>query len=319
MDPEAYLEKFNSLLVLPSALIILLIFILLGVSKKREYFWKNKLIFSLIITFLLLNILEAVTYGNIYTNYDVLIRLYYSLVFVAASLILSLSHKLDPKKIIPPKPFYSTIILISFFLATLSLYTNLIIEGALINSYSLSRIPGKLYWLFQAYILLCMIISPPLIWRGILNSNNPLDKKRRKVILVSFFPLIGTVLLVIILMQAGVQINWSIFLPLSTIAFILAYLFTENRNDLFKVLVNIPFSEERKAYKLINSRILEYISKTQTNESISLKGLLSEIEKTFITNTLEMNDGNHNLAAELLSISISTIYRNKKRDEKKND
>jgi len=126
-------------------------------------------------------------------------------------------------------------------------------------------------------------------------------------------------LLVIILMQAGVQINWSIFLPLSTIAFILAYLFTENRNDLFKVLVNIPFSEERKAYKLINSRILEYISKTQTNESISLKGLLSEIEKTFITNTLEMNDGNHNLAAELLSISISTIYRNKKRDEKKND
>lgn len=142
---------------------------------------------------------------------------------------------------------------------------------------------------------------------------------RRKVILVSFFPLIGTVLLVIILMQAGVQINWSIFLPLSTIAFILAYLFTENRNDLFKVLVNIPFSEERKAYKLINSRILEYISKTQTNESISLKGLLSEIEKTFITNTLEMNDGNHNLAAELLSISISTIYRNKKRDEKKND
>jgi len=98
MDPEAYLEKFNSLLVLPSALTILLIFILLGVSKKREYFWKNKLIFSLIITFLLLNILEAVTYGNIYTNYDVLIRLYYSLVFVAASLILSLSHKLDPKK-----------------------------------------------------------------------------------------------------------------------------------------------------------------------------------------------------------------------------
>ena len=319
MDPEAYLEKFNSLLVLPSALTILLIFNLLGVSKKREYFWKNKLIFSLIITFLLLNILEAVTYGNIYTNYDVLIRLYYSLVFVAASLILSLSHKLDPKKTIPPKPFYSTIILISFFLATLSLYTNLIIEGALINSYSLSRIPGKLYWLFQAYILLCMIISPLLIWRGILNSNNPLDKKRRKVILVSFFPLIGTVLLVIILMQAGVQINWSIFLPLSTIAFILAYLFTENRNDLFKVLVNIPFSEERKAYKLINSRILEYISKTQTNESISLKGLLSEIEKTFITNTLEMNDGNHNLAAELLSISISTIYRNKKRDEKKND
>jgi len=319
MDPEAYLEKFNSLLVLPSALTILLIFILLGVSKKREYFWKNKLIFSLIITFLLLNILEAVTYGNIYTNYDVLIRLYYSLVFVAASLILSLSHKLDPEKIIPSKPFYSTIILISFFLATLSLYTNLIIEGALINSYSLSRIPGKLYWLFQAYILLYMILSPLLIWRGILNSKNPLDKKRRKVILVSFFPLIGTVLLVIILMQAGVQINWSIFLPLSTIAFILAYLFTENRNDLFKVLVNIPFSEERKAYKLINSRILEYISKTQTNESISLKGLLSEIEKTFITNTLEMNDGNHNLAAELLSISISTIYRNKKRDEKKND
>jgi len=42
---------------------------------------------------------------------------------------------------------------------------------------------------------------------------------------------------------------------------------------------------------------------------------MNEIEKTFVTHALEIKDGNHNLAAELLSTSLSTIYRNKERED----
>jgi len=75
--------------------------------------------------------------------------------------------------------------------------------------------------------------------------------------------------------------------------------------------VNIPFSSERAPYREINEQVIEYLSKTQTDEKLSLKEMMTEIERTFINNALEIKDGNHSLAAELLSISLSTIYRNK--------
>jgi DNA-binding NtrC family response regulator len=120
-----------------------------------------------------------------------------------------------------------------------------------------------------------------------------------------------TTLLVLFLMQLGIEITWSLFLPFTTLIFVTVYLFTKDRNNLFRLLVNVPFSKERKAYKQLNARVLEYISKTQTDEPLPLKKIMSDIEQTFINNALEIKDGNLNLAAELLSISISTVYRYK--------
>ena len=110
-------------------------------------------------------------------------------------------------------------------------------------------------------------------------------------------------------MQLGLNINFYIFLPFSTLLFVIVYLFTENKSDLFKFLVNIPYSEERAAYKEMNDRLIEYLAKTQTEEKISLKEAMGSIEKAFIARALELKGGDHNLAAEMLSISMSTIYR----------
>jgi len=148
-----------------------------------------------------------------------------------------------------------------------------------------------------------------LIWRSYARANNPLDKKRHIVIFYSFLPIVITGISVLILMQLGFDINFSIFLPLSTLLFVIVYLFTENRSDLFKFLVNIPYSEERAAYKEVNDRLIEYLARTQTDEKISLKEAMGSIEKAFIARALELKGGDHNLAAEMLSISMSTIYR----------
>jgi len=114
---------------------------------------------------------------------------------------------------------------------------------------------------------------------------------------------------VFILIQIDSIINLSFFLPICTLIFLIIYLFTENKRDLFRVLVNIPYSQERVAYKELNDRVIEYLSKTQTEEKISLKEAMATIEKAFISRALEIKDGDHNLAAEMLSISMSTIYR----------
>jgi len=318
VDNELITESFNTWLVIPSLITILTIFIVIMNKRKRKVLSENRLISGLLMSLLLMNILEVLTFGNIYQHYEILLRVYYCTTFITSSYVICLSERLSNPIYFPRRVFYILILLINIALISSTLITNQIVAGAERISYTISRVKGDHYWVFQVYTLLCFIGAPILIGYSIFNAANPLEKKRNIVILFSFIPLTLTVLLVIALMQIGIKMNFSIFLPISTLIFVIVYLFTENRSDLFRFLVNIPFSSERAAYKEISERVIEYISKAQTDEKLSLKEMMAEIERTFINNALEIKDGNHNLAAELLSISLSTIYRNKEKNKPDN-
>lgn len=315
MESGTSATGFNHLLVIPSGLAVLAILFLALLPKFRKIFLRDKLIALLLAFLLVLNSLEVFTYSNITSNFDILVRLFYTFSIIAATVFLSISENLNPKIIVPRALFYFIVIASTSLLIIFVNGSDLIIAGAIKNTYSISRIPGQYYWLLQVYILACILLGPFLIYLSVKNTSAPLARKRNKVILISFTPIAFTVSLVIVLMLLGFGFSLSIIFPLATLIFLFIYLYTDNKDDLFKLLVTIPFSSERKAYRELNERVLNYIAMTQTDEKISLKSLLSDIERTFITNALEIKDGDHNLAAELLSISISTVYRNKKRDK----
>jgi len=304
----------NYLLAAPSGLAVLVILLLLLFPKFRKLFFRDKLIALLLAFLLVLNSLEIALFSNFTKDYDLLIRLFCTFSTIAASVFLSVSENLNPKALFPRPLFYTILIFFNLSLIILITSTDLIITGAFKNTYSISRTLGQYYWALQIYILACILLGPALIYQSVKNSSTLLIKKRNKVILISFVPIAFTVSLVIVLMLTGFSFSLSFIFPLATLIFLIIYLHTENKDDLFKILVTIPFSSERKAYMELNDRVLNYIAMTQTDEKTSLKNLLSDIERTFITNALEIKDGDHNLAAELLSISISTVYRNKKRD-----
>jgi len=304
----------NYLLAAPSGLAVLVILLLLLFPKFRKLFFRDKLIALLLAFLLVLNSLEIALFSNFTKDYDLLIRLFCTFSTIAASIFLSVSENLNPKALFPRPLFYTILIFFNLSLIVLITSTDLIITGAFKNTYSISRTLGQYYWALQIYILACILLGPALIYQSVKNSSTPLIKKRNKVILISFVPIAFTVPLVIVLMLTGFSFSLSFIFPLATLIFLIIYLHTENKDDLFKILVTVPFSSERKAYMELNDRVLNYIAMTQTDEKTSLKNLLSDIERTFITNALEIKDGDHNLAAELLSISISTVYRNKKRD-----
>jgi len=304
----------NYLLAAPSGLVVLVILLLLLFPKFRKLFFRDKLIALLLAFLLVLNSLEIALFSNFTKDYDLLIRLFCTFSTIAASVFLSVSENLNPKALFPRPLFYTILIFFNLSLIILITSTDLIITGAFKNTYSISRTLGQYYWALQIYILACILLGPALIYQSVKNSSTPLIKKRNKVILISFVPIAFTVSLVIVLMLTGFSSSLSFTFPLATLIFLIIYLHTENKDDLFKILVTVPFSSERKAYMELNDRVLNYIAMTQTDEKTSLKNLLSDIERTFITNALEIKDGDHNLAAELLSISISTVYRNKKRD-----
>ena len=304
----------NYLLAAPSGLAVLVILLLLLFPKFRKLFFRDKLIALLLAFLLVLNSLEIALFSNFTKDYDLLIRLFCTFSTIAASVFLSVSENLNPKALFPRPLFYTILIFFNLSLIILITSTDLIITGAFKNTYSISRTLGQYYWALQIYILACILLGQALIYQSVKNSSTPLIKKRNKVILISFVPIAFTVPLVIVLMLTGFSFSLSFIFPLATLIFLIIYLHTENKDDLFKILVTVPFSSERKAYMELNDRVLNYIAMTQTDEKTSLKNLLSDIERTFITNALEIKDGDHNLAAELLSISISTVYRNKKRD-----
>jgi len=304
----------NYLLAAPSGLAVLVILLLLLFPKFRKLFFRDKLIALLLAFLLVLNSLEIALFSNFTKDYDLLVRLFCTFSTIAASVFLSVSENLNPKALFPRPLFYTILIFFNLSLIILITSTDLIITGAFKNTYSISRTLGQYYWALQIYILACILLGPALIYQSVKNSSTPLIKKRNKVILISFVPIAFTVSLVIVLMLTGFSFSLSFIFPFATLIFLIIYLHTENKDDLFKILVTVPFSSERKAYMELNDRVLNYIAMTQSDEKTSLKNLLSDIERTFITNALEIKDGDHNLAAELLSISISTVYRNKKRD-----
>jgi hypothetical protein len=194
--------------------------------------------------------------------------------------------------------------------------SDLFVSGAVKTNISILRVPGEYYFLILSYLLSCILIGTYLIVISIKNSKNPLDKKRRTVIFFSLLPFIFTLNLVFILIQLNSIVNLSLFLPYCTLMFLIAYLFTETRKDLYKFLIYIPYSSERIAHKELNDRVIEYMSKTQMEEQISLREAMHTIERAFVTRALKIKDGDHNLAAELLSTSMSTVYRNKEKVDK---
>jgi len=311
MENGLITESFNTWLVIPSLITSFTILVIVSFKRWRKLLWENNLIICLIFSLLALNFLEVLTYGNFLQNYEIMLKMYYGLAAFSAATFLCMSEKLNNPALLPRKAFLYSVFSITFIQVILIFFSNTLIEGAFRYEYTISRVPGHYYWTFQIFVFSCIISATLLIIRSIILANNPLDKKRNTVILISFCPIILSVVIILLLMQIGIQINLSIFIPVSTLIFVIVYLFTENKNNLFRFLVNIPFSSERAPYREINEQVIEYLSKTQTDEKLSLKEMMTEIERTFINNALEIKDGNHSLAAELLSISLSTIYRNK--------
>ena len=313
MDPATTAENFNVLLAVPSLLVFAVILVLLCMRRWRALLAGNTLVSILLALLLLMNLIEVITYGNLYRNYEALIRAYYFAATASASVFLLMSEKLNRVSLFPRKKLGYVVVTLTVLLELAILFSDGIIAGYTRTSFTILREPGSYYWVFQLYSLATLTLAPWLIYRSIGQAGNPLEKRRHIVILFAFIPICLMSIGVILAMQGGLNMNLSIYLPIGTLFFFVIYLFTENKHNLFRLLVFIPFSRERAAYLELNERVIGYIARAQTNEVISLRELMHDIEKSIIADVLEIKDGNHSLAAEMLSVSLSTVYRNKQK------
>jgi cytochrome c biogenesis factor len=201
----------------------------------------------------------------------------------------------------------STAILLSFLLVALILGTELVIAGYQLINYSITRIAGPYYWFFQSIALAALMISILLNLFGSIRQKPGCQKC--KATLVCFLPYAVSITLVILLMQAGIKINASLIVPLATTYLLLVLIYLEDKNTVFRILASVPFSKERKGYRLLAAEIEQFLGNATNGDKTSLKALTNALEKHIVSVAVDMSNGSQAKAAVLLGTSTSSVCR----------
>ncbi|MDC0598649.1 hypothetical protein OAP18_02260 [Gammaproteobacteria bacterium] len=242
---------------------------------------------------------------NIYS-----MRMYYSFIAIALGGILILSSKVS--NILYKSCFYFLVLGLMFALSLSMLFTDLVIAGYTPIAYSITRIPGEYYWLTQLYMSGTIILSAILLLAGAIDKNETDQSNRCRIILTCFSPLLIALTSIMVLMQVGFKINFSMVIPSTSTYLLLVFIYTESKYNTFKILLKMPYSKERRSFKKISLEIEQFLSKTGSGQESSLKSLTANIEKQIVSMAVDLKKGSQVEAASLLKISTSSVCRKKK-------
>ena len=233
---------------------------------------------------------------------DAGIRAYYAIIIILAAIMLRYSINLS--KLVTLKKLTEHILLCSFALALIAVFTNIIIAGAMgLGDYSVTAIKGQHYYLFQAWILLSLIFAFLILFISYLKSDQTEVRINCCYVLFAFLPIVITAVSVIILMSLGFEINASFILPIATTIFVALISKTKESHYLYDMRQRVPFS---KQWHL--SRKLKDISNKYMLGDIALNEAIQQSEKLFLEYSIDEHNGNIKKTAEATGIPRSTLY-----------
>jgi len=295
-------------------LVALIISMWLIVNADKRNLLKNNLLLSLFLSGIVgLNTIELSTYTGITDPNLFLMKLYYVFMIITLASVLSLTIKISNIPVLQKnhESISKAIVLISLAYTYLILGTSSIISGFEYISYSITRTPGNYYFLIQ---LLFLLFSFPILLLLVAGSSWKIvdeNVKRCRLILVSFSPLLISLLTVLGLMEFGFKVNAAIVLPIGTTFLLLAIINTERKQDLFKLLIKIPYTSENLSYRKITDEIENFLTSARCGTKSSLKDLTSSLEQQIVSMAVEISNGSQVKAAALLNTSTSSICRKK--------
>ena len=197
------------------------------------------------------------------------------------------------------------------------LVVNLIFNRALIagvepmSSYTLTRIAGEAYWVFQLYLLAGLLFGIYLLCYGMARSGSNLARQKCLVILISAATPVVVAASVVLAMAAGFNINGAIFMSLSLSLMLGLMVYAEEKTRLFRLLTMMPYTRERKFHKQLLNKITDCVSISDdpTQRSLNLKQMMKELEGSVVEHVLGYYGGNQKKAASALGVSEATVSR----------
>jgi DNA-binding protein Fis len=136
-------------------------------------------------------------------------------------------------------------------------------------SYTYTKIPGPLYFLFQLYAFGYMCAAGGLFMYGARAHRTTVARLQNRLVLTGLLPIIAVVLVVICMQQLGIRgVSATTTLPLAITFFLVVTAYATHQYRLFDIEFFVPWSKIRKRKTMFYERIKAVIAEIADMSSV---------------------------------------------------
>lgn len=188
---------------------------------------------------------------------------------------------------------------------TMLLFSRLIIADAVPVHYSLTRVPGPYYWVFQVSALMAVLYTIVTLVTAC-RSQDIFIRAKATNLLLAFLPVFTFAVCIVVLMQMGYKINAVGILPLCMVIYVAALLQHLEDNSIPDYTLLIPWSKKARLVRRLTRHI------RQVHREGLKEDTKNEYQHLLTQYALEIHDGNQTKAARWLKVSQSWVSRRQK-------
>ena len=192
------------------------------------------------------------------------------------------------------------LLILGIIQSSLLFSSDLIIAGFKEGGIGYTRVPGDYYFVFQSYAFICLICSIYYIVKVVYDRKKRSQLRAKAgVLLFSLFPLVFGLLIVLLLMAVGKNVNSAVLLPITTTIFLFGCFYAASSKTILDWSIFMPFSPSWQAKK--NLAFFLYSG----GDKSELWGHLKGLERTYIEEAMIENLGKGQLTKAAKSLGIT--------------
>lgn len=145
-----------------------------------------------------------------------------------------------------------------------------LIKGFEPIGYTVTRIPGPVYWMFEVFVVLVIGGAIGLFCYGAVRQSSRLLRLRNRYMLVAMVPMLLTFVVVIGLLHFGIKsFNASIIVPATLTYMLVVTTFAVYQHRLFDIEFFVPWSRTRRRRTAFHDRIRSLIAEIADLDSVA--------------------------------------------------
>ena len=293
------------------ASVALLVKIAIAYFSRRQLFKSEitRTFTFLLVVLTISNIVELLGYYFLDTTQfsTIGLKLYYACLLFMFACLLQISI------LIVNKGVGKRIALVNYAICTilscLIVFTDLIVAGAISIGYTLTKLSGEYYYLFQLYAVSMLMLSLGVCIYGYKKSEVHYNRIQSMYVLIAVFFLALPILVALFLMSLEIELSAAVILPIGMTLFLIIITYALNAEGLYDLRVWVPGT---KMFQLHRSLHKEFVLNLDGSQ-MSAKELVQAHERRYIIQALIQANGSQKKAAELLQVSVSTISQKRKK------
>lgn len=179
-------------------------------------------------------------------------------------------------------------------------FSDALISGHDRMAYTVTRIPGEHYWVFQGYALTLFLMSVIVLVWGYRFSKDKTIRRHAFASFIAILPpiLVGTLILAV--MAMGYSINAVIYLPIAISFTLIMLVLADSSEDMRSILPYVPGTRE--------SQMFYQVKQVVFNQNMGHKEQIKAFKNILSKNLVEEH-GSLNQAAKNSDIPLATLRR----------